>query len=69
MREQWRERLNTEITRGQFLRYMGGALLMVFGLDNLLSLLAGSNRLNVPTPAPQPLPDQAAGFGTRKFGR
>ena len=69
MRDQLREQLNTEITRKQFLQYTAGALLMVFGFHNLLSLLSGNKMLEkhifVSTPVPA---DGRDGFGSRKFG-
>jgi hypothetical protein len=67
MRENMREKLNTEITRKQFLQYLAAALLAVFGLNNLLSLLAGNRdvqRILVPTTGPS----NHDSFGTRKFG-
>jgi hypothetical protein len=68
MREGLRERLNTEVTRQQFLQYMGTALLMVFGLNNLINLLSSTKTVEhryVSTPAP----NAADGFGTRRFGK
>jgi hypothetical protein len=66
MRDDLRERLNVEITRKQFLRYSAGAFLMVFGVDNLISLLTGKNRARpyLPTPASS----TRNGFGSRRFG-
>lgn len=66
MRDNMREKLNTEITRKQFLQYMGTALLMVFGLNNLISLLTGNKPHHL-------LPGSGAteshhGFGSSKFG-
>jgi len=63
---QVRDSLNVEVTRKQFLQYMASALLMLFGLDNLISLLTGnahvihhiSDRTN----------SMSEGFGARKFG-
>jgi hypothetical protein len=64
MREELREKLNTEITRKQFLQYMAAALLAVFGFNNLLSLLSGSREVHhVFVPG-----TDHNGFGTRKFG-
>lgn len=68
MREDLREHLNTEVTRGQFLQYMGTALLMVFGLNNLLNLLSSSRPVEKHY-TPVPTPNQADGFGTRRFGK
>lgn len=67
MRSEMHERLKTEITRKQFLQYLTAALLMVFGLDNLIALLTGHR--------PQqkllmPLQDSNGhhGFGSSRFG-
>ena len=67
MRDTLREHLSQEITRKQFLQYLGTALLMVFGLNNLISLLTGSKfeqHLNLPGHAA----DQRRGFGSSRFG-
>jgi len=63
-----RDKLNTEITRKQFLQFSAAALLAVFGLGNLLSLLSGNGReiRHVLTPGSSGL--EQDGFGTRKFG-
>jgi hypothetical protein len=64
MRDNMREKLNTEITRKQFLQFMAAALLTVFGLNNILSLLGGSRDVHhVLVPG-----TDHNGFGTRKFG-
>lgn len=61
-----RERLNKEVTRGEFLRYAGVTLLLALGLGNVLSLLGASKPSHSsPSPAGQ---DDLDGFGTRKFG-
>jgi hypothetical protein len=68
MREQLRERLETEVTRKQFLQYMAGAILMVFGFSNLLSLLQGTKVIEKQIFLPAPGGDHGSGFGTRRFG-
>lgn len=69
MRDEWQDRLTMEITRQQFLQYMGGAVLVAFGLGNLMSLLTG-NHFSTTKYLPQPAADNnAAGFGSRKFGK
>jgi hypothetical protein len=67
MRDQMREKLNTEITRKQFLQFMAAALLAVFGLNNLLSLLTG-NRDVQHVLVPGGAGSDHSGFGNRKFG-
>lgn len=69
MRENLREQLNTEISRKQFLQYMAGAMLMVFGLNNIISLLAGNKiEHHVLYPKRPSDADGRDGFGSRKFG-
>lgn len=63
MRDNLREQLNKEMTRKQFLQYLTGALLMVFGLHNLVSLLTGSKHIIVQQEA-----QGRHGFGSRSFG-
>ena len=66
MRDQIREHLSQEVTRKQFLQFMTTALLMVLGVNNLISLLSGTrpghsfNRGNSAT--------GGHGFGSSKFG-
>ncbi len=62
-----RDRLKTEITRKQFLQYSAGALLMVFGLNNLISLLTGNRTIEKTILMPGPGNDHD-GFGSRRFG-
>lgn len=67
MRDGMREQLKTEITRKQFLQYMGAALLMVLGLENLISLLTGHRpQQRVLMPAQDS--DGRHGFGSSRFG-
>lgn len=68
MRENMREQLNTEITRKEFLQYLTGAVLMVFGLNNLFSLLSGSRTIEKRILVPMPGANDHSGFGVRKFG-
>lgn len=69
MRDRLRVALETEMTRKQFLQYLAGILLMVFGLDNLLSLLFGDkNHIHLPSGTNASTADGVGGFGTRKFG-
>lgn len=65
--ENMRERLSTEITRKQFLQFMGGAMLMVFGLDNLISLLTG-HKFQKNIFINHEGSESSHGFGSSKFG-
>jgi len=64
MRDNMREQLNKEMTRKQFLQYLAGALLMIFGFNNLMTLLLGNKSQRILL---QPETDRS-GFGSRKFG-
>jgi len=67
MRDNLREKLNTEITRKQFLEYLAAAVLALFGLSNLLSLLSGAKPgRTIVVHDGGSNPD---GFGSRKFGK
>jgi len=65
MRDNLREQLDKEITRKQFLQYMAAAMLAMFGLNNLVSLLTGNKPQRVVVQQP---PNDHDGFGTRRFG-
>ncbi|HSX06185.1 MAG TPA: hypothetical protein VLG92_00505 [Candidatus Saccharimonadia bacterium] len=65
MRDSLREKLNAEITRKQFLEYTAAAILTLFGLNNLLSLLSSNKP---PRYLDTPGGNDPDGFGTRKFG-
>jgi len=68
MRDEIRERLETEVTRKQFLQYLFGALLMVLGIANLLSMLGGTKVIEKHIFLPGQNGTNASGFGTRRFG-
>lgn len=61
--------LQKEMTRKEFLQYMVGLLIAVFGFSNLVSVLSGLR--DSPNGRPQPLinDDGLHGFGSRKFGK
>jgi hypothetical protein len=62
-----RDRLTSEITRKQFIQYIAGALLLVFGLDNLVSLLTG-HKVQKHIYLPGQTAETTRGFGASKFG-
>jgi hypothetical protein len=69
MRENMREQLKTELTRKQFLQYLAGATLMVFGFHNLLSVLSGGKSVqHVMVHAGGGDAGAHDSFGSRKFG-
>lgn len=66
MKNEIQERLTQELSRKQFLQLIGGALLMVFGFNNLVALLLGKK------PGHNVFIQQSIearhGFGSSKFG-
>ena len=65
MREHFREQLQKEMTRGQFLQVMAGLLLAVFGVHNLLAFF--SSEQNAARSSDSSALDQS--FGSRRFGK
>lgn len=65
MRERFREQLQKEMTRSQFLQVMAGLLLSVFGFQSLLSFFSPSQ----PSERHPLSPGIDQDFGTRRFGR
>ncbi|HEX4662474.1 MAG TPA: hypothetical protein VH144_02575 [Candidatus Saccharimonadales bacterium] len=66
MKDELRKKLLArQMTRQEFLQFMGASILVVFGLSNLMSFLK-----NIAEPAPKAKPKEevAHGFGSRKFG-
>ncbi|TAH34093.1 hypothetical protein EYC59_03795 [Candidatus Saccharibacteria bacterium] len=61
MRETLHEQLGRELTRKQFLHLMTAALLAIFGLNNLISLLTGQKLFSNQERGRH-------GFGSSKFG-
>jgi hypothetical protein len=60
--------LAREMTRKQFLQYMGAATIAVLGIGNLLAVLTSiKEQPEASLPANQ-LSEAKKGFGTRKFG-
>lgn len=66
MRDDLRGKLNTAITRKQFLQYSAMLLLTVFGVDNFMYLVTGKS----PARSRMSNAESSAhnGFGSRKFG-
>ncbi len=68
MHDGLRQRLSKEVTRKEFVQYMGFALLALFGIDNFINLLFGDTK----GPGVKLLSGgsgaSTGGFGSRKFG-
>jgi hypothetical protein len=61
--EKYKELLQREITREQFIRYVGVASVGLLGFGNVIALLKKPEHGLPPAPA-----KGTAGFGSRKFG-
>ena len=68
MRDSFREQLNKQMTRKEFLQWLFAALLAIFGFHNLIALLTGTSSHTSRPLGGQPVQD-VTGFGTRRFGR
>ena len=68
MQSSLHEHLNKEITRKQFLQYMAGTVLAVFGLSSLLSLLSSGRAIERQIAVGVPGGDSSSTFGSRRFG-
>jgi hypothetical protein len=67
MRDYFRDQLNKEMTRKQFLQALAGLLLAVFGFHNLVNFLSSSQQpLHSSDHGKATNPD---GFGSRNFGK
>jgi hypothetical protein len=65
MRERFREQLQKEMTRGQFLQIMAGLLLSIFGFNNLLALFTSDQKPG----RNASVANSNEYFGTRRFGK
>jgi len=66
MRDDLRDQLAKEITRKQFLQYMAGAVLTIFGFGNLINLLTGGKHAHHLLGGT--VDNNRHGFGSSKFG-
>jgi hypothetical protein len=57
--------LARQMSRREFLQFVGGSVLVLFGLSNLITFL---KHVAEPAPAAKPVKETAHGFGSRKFG-
>lgn len=58
--------LAKNMTRQEFLRFLGGSLLVLFGLGNVIALLGHAEKVALTEGKSRG--DASNGFGTRKFG-
>jgi hypothetical protein len=57
-----------DITRKEFLQFLGGSLIVLFGFSNLISLLTHFAKTAETPKVAESQPDNLHGFGSRKFG-
>jgi len=55
--------LETQMTRKEFLQFLGGSIVMLLGIPNFLQLLQQKSKTQ-----PQQTAQAGRGFGSRKFG-
>jgi hypothetical protein len=60
--------LHREMTRGEFLQFVGGSVVVLFGFGNLISLITHFTKTVEPPKIAQAKDDTRHGFGSRKFG-
>lgn len=63
MQQKYQELITKELTRKDFLKFIGGAVVVLLGMNNLIAYLS---RFREPT-ASETL-ESTHGFGSRKFG-
>lgn len=59
--------LETQMTRKEFLQFLGGAIVILFGLHNFVQLLQQHKNKTSQQQTTQPV-NASHGFGSRKFG-
>lgn len=66
MKDNLRDKLLArQMTRQEFLQFMGASILVLFGLSNLMAFL---KQVAHHAPAEKVSADSSHGFGSRKFG-
>jgi len=64
MQQKYSELISKELSRKDFLKFIGGGIVVLFGLTNFISYLSHFHR----TGSPRVISDNRHGFGSRKFG-
>ena len=64
MNEKYQELVEKELSRKDFLKFIGGGAIVLFGLSNFISYLAHFHR----TGSPKAVVESQHGFGSRTFG-
>lgn len=64
MNEKYKELIDQELSRKDFLKFIGGGVIVLFGMSNFINYLSHFHR----TGTPKAITDKAHGFGSRTFG-
>lgn len=64
MNEKYQEIIERELSRKDFLKFIGGGIVVLFGMHNLINYVAHFHRASTPKAAVE----TSSGFGARKFG-
>ena len=64
MNDKYQDLIGKEVSRKDFLKFIGGGIIVLFGMSNFINYLMHFHR----TGTPKPLADNAHGFGSRTFG-
>lgn len=64
MNQKYQELITKELSRKDFLKFIGGGVIMLLGLHNFINYLTQYQR----TGSPKIATEANTGFGSRKFG-
>ena len=64
MNDKYQEFIGKELSRKDFLKFIGGGIVVLFGMSNFINYLSHFHRTGTPKVAVE----ANHGFGTRKFG-
>lgn len=64
MNEKYQELIGRELSRKDFLKFIGGGIVVLFGMHNFINYLTHFQR----TGTPKTIVETNRGFGSRKFG-
>lgn len=64
MNQKYQELIGKELSRKDFLKFIGGGIIVLFGMSNFINYLLHFQR----TGSPRVTVEAHHGFGTRKFG-
>lgn len=64
MNDKYQELIGKELSRKDFLKFIGGGIVVLFGMSNFINYLSHFHR----TGTPKPTIENRHGFGSRTFG-